>query len=113
MGNLRQKYDDQEWEALVEQSKEITPKMIWNSDKMGGVKELIEKSKRPSSEELFYTNLIKTVENVLINDPNFKGTLHELSFYERENKIHYGLFKDKAQVILEEIEKTKHLILDL
>lgn len=66
--------------------------------------------KRLKSEELFYNNIVKTVKNTLINDCNFQGTLHRPSYYEQNNMMHYGLFKDKAEIILEEIEKTKHLI---
>ena len=66
--------------------------------------------KRLKAEEVFYNNLISLIKNTLINDPNFKGSWNELSFYDREGKIHYGLFVEKANIILEEIEKTKHLI---
>lgn len=63
------------------------------------------------SEEVFYKNLISLIKNQLINDPNFKGDFHSPSWYEKNNKLHYSLFLEKAEYILEEIEKTKHLIL--
>lgn len=66
--------------------------------------------KQIKSEKLFYNNIVNTIKNTLINDCNFKGTLHTPSYYEQNNMMHYGLFKDKAEIILEEIEKTKHLI---
>lgn len=66
--------------------------------------------KQIKAEEVFYNNLVTLIKNTLINDPNFKGTWNELSFYDREGKVHYGLFVEKANIILEEIEKTKHLI---
>lgn len=69
--------------------------------------------KRAKSEEIFYNNLVKLIENQLINDPNFKGeNPWSQSWYEKNNKLHYGLFKEKAKNILEQIEETKHLILD-
>jgi len=66
--------------------------------------------KQIKSEEVFYNNLVTLIKNTLINDPNFKGTWSEPSFYDKEGKVHYGLFVEKANIILEEIEKTKHLI---
>ena len=64
------------------------------------------------SEQLFYDQVIKLIKNQLINDPNFKGDMFKKSWYELNNKMHYGLFVDKANVILEEIEKMKHLLSD-
>lgn len=61
---------------------------------------------RPKSEQVFYDTLKRLIENVLINDPNF-----ETYWYERNNKMHYGLFVEKANYILGEIEGLKHLIL--
>lgn len=66
--------------------------------------------KRLKAEEVFYNNLITLIKNTLINDPNFKGSWSEPSFYDKEGELHYGLFVKKAKTILEEIEKTKHLI---
>lgn len=68
--------------------------------------------KRLEPEEVFYNNLISLIKSTLINDPNFKGGFHRVSWYEKNNKMHYGLFVEKAEYILEEIEKTKHLILE-
>jgi|SRR6187402_435999 len=67
--------------------------------------------KTPEPEEIFYNNLITLIKGTLINDPNFKATWREMSYYVRENKMGYSLFVEKANYILEEIEKTKHLIL--
>ncbi len=67
--------------------------------------------KTPEPEEIFYKNLISVIENTLINDPNFKNSWTELNYYDREKKMGYPLFLEKAKYILEEIEKTKHLIL--
>jgi len=68
--------------------------------------------KRLNSEEIFYNNLVNLIKNQLINDPNFKGeNPWSQSWYEKNNGMHYGLFLEKAKYILEEIEKTKHLIL--
>jgi len=67
--------------------------------------------KRPEPEEIFYKNLVSLIENTLINDPNFKNSWTELNYYDREKKMGYSLFLEKAKYILEEIEKTKHLIL--
>lgn len=68
--------------------------------------------KRLKSEEVFYNNLVTLIKNTLINDVNFKGTWSRLSYYDEHNMVNYSLFVDKANYILEEIEKTKHLILD-
>ena len=53
-------------------------------------------------------------DNQLINDPNFKasGNWGEGSWYERNNKMHYELFLEKAKYILEKLEDLKHLIID-
>lgn len=61
---------------------------------------------RPKPEEIFYNSLVTLIKNQLINDPNF-----ETYWYERNNKMHYGLFKSKAEYILQEIENWKHLII--
>jgi hypothetical protein len=61
---------------------------------------------RPKSEEIFYNSLVTLIKNQLINDPNF-----ETYWYERNNKMNYGLFKSKAEYILQEIENWKHLII--
>lgn len=62
--------------------------------------------KQIKSEEVFYKTLVNLIKNQLINDPNF-----ETYWYERNNKMHYGLFVKKAEYILEQIESMKHLIL--
>lgn len=67
--------------------------------------------KRLEPEEVFYNNLITLIKGTLINDPNFKNSWTELNYYDREKKMGYSLFLEKAKYILEEIEKTKHLIL--
>lgn len=68
---------------------------------------------RPKSEQVFYDTLKRLIENQLINDPNFKGKEPwSQSWYEKNNKLHYGLFVEKANYILEEIEGLKHLILE-
>lgn len=67
--------------------------------------------KRQTDEEVFYTSLIRLIKGQLIEDPNFKQQGFKQSWYEQNNKLHYGLFKSKAEYILEEIEKMKHLIL--
>jgi len=67
--------------------------------------------KRLKAEEVFYNNLISLIKNTLINDPNFINTIQKQSYYEKKGMLHYGLFKEKAKYILEEIENMKHLIL--
>lgn len=67
--------------------------------------------KQIKSEEVFYNTLVNLIKNQLINDPNFKNSWDRPSWYEKNNKMHYGLFKEKADYILEEIESMKHLIL--
>lgn len=67
---------------------------------------------RPKSEQVFYDTVVRLIKNQLINDPNFKGeTDWSQSWYEKNNKLHYGLFVEKANYILQEIEGLKHLIL--
>jgi len=61
---------------------------------------------RPKAEEIFYNTLITLIKNQLINDPNF-----ETYWYEKNNMMHYSLFKSKAEYILQEIENLKHLII--
>ena len=63
--------------------------------------------KRPKPEEIFYNELKLCIENQLIHDPNFKTY-----WYENNNKMHYGLFLEKAKYILERMEGMKHLILE-
>lgn len=65
----------------------------------------------PKSEEVFYNSLVNLIKNQLINDPNFKSDWHAQSWYEREKKMNYNLFLEKANYILEQIESMKHLIL--
>jgi len=67
--------------------------------------------KRLKAEEVFYNNLVTLIKNTLINDPNFINTIQKQSYYEKNGMLHYGLFKEKAKYILEEIENMKHLIL--
>lgn len=67
---------------------------------------------RPKPEQVFYDSLKRLIENQLIHDPNFKGkNMWEQGYYEKNNELHYGLFVNKANYILEEMEKLKHLIL--
>lgn len=66
---------------------------------------------RPKPEQLFYDEMKKIIENTLINDPNFKKQGFHPSWYEKNNKIHYGLFVKKAEYILQRMEEMKHLIL--
>lgn len=66
---------------------------------------------RPKSEQVFYDTLKRLIENQLINDPNFKSDYWKQSWYEKNNKMHYGLFVEKANYILQEMESLKHLIL--
>lgn len=67
----------------------------------------------PKPEQVFYDALKRCIENQLINDPNFKATGNwgEGSWYERNNKMHYELFLEKAKYILEKLEDLKHLII--
>lgn len=64
------------------------------------------------SEQIFYDTLKRLIKNQLINDPNFKSNTCQQSWYEKNNKLHYGLFVEKANYILQEIENLKHLILE-
>ena len=65
----------------------------------------------PKAEEVFYNSLVNLIKNQLINDPNFKSNWHHQSWYEREKKMNYSLFLEKANYILGQIESMKHLIL--
>ena len=68
---------------------------------------------RQKPEQVFYDTIKRLIENQLINDPNFMSPDGwQPSWYEKNNKIHYGLFKSKAEYILEQMESLKHLILD-
>lgn len=69
---------------------------------------------RPKSEQVFYDTMKRCIENQLIHDPNFKasGNWGEGSWYERNNKMQYELFLEKAKYILEKLEDLKHLILE-
>lgn len=66
---------------------------------------------RPKPEQVFYDTLKRLIENQLIHDPNFKSDTWTQGWYERNGKMHYGLFVEKANYILQEIESLKHLIL--
>ena len=67
---------------------------------------------RPKPEQVFYDTLKRIIENQLINDPNVKSeTPWSQSWYEKNNKLRYGLFVEKAEYILQEMESLKHLII--
>ncbi len=67
---------------------------------------------RPKPEQVFYDTIKRLIENQLIHDPNFKSEGWNQSWYEKNNEMHHGLFKKKAEYILQEIESLKHLILE-
>lgn len=67
--------------------------------------------KQIKAEEVFYNRITTLIRNQLIEDPNFKGSWGQPSWYERERKLNYNLFKEKGEYLLEEIENMKHLIL--
>jgi len=68
--------------------------------------------KQISSEELFYNEMKRLIENQLIHDPNFKSDWNNQGWYEKNNKMHYELFLEKANYILERMEGMKHLIIE-